>query len=144
MRDKSLSAAAGLASGHASMAPGGHSLHGPENDCVLTCSDGFEAAEGTQAESSISRQLLARQRGESLPLQFHQFDLSASLRVWQEAAAVGSKLTSQALTWLEAAIQAAHRIMLPGILTPLATAADLASLLPAGCQQRGQCCKHKQ
>ena len=78
----SISATAGLASGRASVAPGGHSLHGAENDCVLTCSDGFEAAVGTEAESSVSRQLLAGQYGESLPLQSR----------WQEAAIVGSEL----------------------------------------------------
>ena len=65
MRDNSLSATVGLASGRASMAPGGHSLRGAENECVLTCSDGFEAAEDTEAEASVSRQLLAGQHGES-------------------------------------------------------------------------------
>ena len=60
----SLSVIAGVASGRASMVPGGYSLHGAENDCVLTCSDGFEAAGGPEAESLHSRQLLAGQHGE--------------------------------------------------------------------------------
>ena len=47
------------------MAPGGHSLQGAENNCVLTCSDGFEAAETTETDSAVSRQLLAGQHGES-------------------------------------------------------------------------------
>ena len=52
------------------MAPGGRSLYGAENDCVLTCSDGFKGAEGTEAESSVSRQLLAGLHGASCRYNF--------------------------------------------------------------------------
>ena len=85
---------AALRPGRASMASGEHSFHGAENDCVLTCSDGFEAAEITEAESAVSRQLLAGQHGESCFSGFLQVGFPAgSVAV----AAIGSRLEAQAL-----------------------------------------------
>ena len=85
----SRSATAGLASWRASRAPGGQSVHGAENDCVLTCSDGFEAADGTEAGSSVSRQLLAGRHGESCHCKSHWFDFPTSLQTAHKQARNG-------------------------------------------------------